>query len=80
VFARARVAVPDQVSVVGSSSRQIARLPYLQLTTVSQDTGRLAALAVERAVARLDGQPVRERDVVLAPHLVVRGTTARHAS
>ncbi len=77
VFARSGVAVPDEVSVVGYDDSHLARLPYLRLTTISQDTERLAALAVERAVARLDGLPVEQHDVVLTPHLVVRGTTAR---
>jgi DNA-binding LacI/PurR family transcriptional regulator len=77
LFARSGVAVPGQVSVVGYDDTRVAQLPYLRLTTISQDTARLAELAVERAVARLDGQPLESRDVVLAPHLVVRGTT-RH--
>jgi DNA-binding LacI/PurR family transcriptional regulator len=36
----------------------------------------MASLAVDRAIARLDGQAVADRDLVLAPHLVVRSTTA----
>ena len=76
VFARRGVDVPGEVSVVGYDDTRIARLPYLRLTTVSQDTGRLAALAVQRAVDRVEGTDVDGRDVVLAPHLVVRGTTA----
>ncbi len=76
VFARRGVDVPGEVSVVGYDDTRIARLPYLRLTTVSQDTGRLAALAVQRAVDRVEGADVDGRDVVLAPHLVVRGTTA----
>jgi DNA-binding LacI/PurR family transcriptional regulator len=75
VFARAGVAVPRDVSVVGYDDSQVARLPYLRLTTVSQDTGRLAELAVRRAVARLEDEVVAEREVILEPHLVVRGTT-----
>jgi DNA-binding LacI/PurR family transcriptional regulator len=76
VFVRSGIAVPDDVSVVGYDDSQVARLPYLRLTTVSQDASRLAAWAVRRAVARLDHEPIAEREVVLTPHLVVRGTTA----
>jgi hypothetical protein len=32
---------------------------------------------VTRAVDRVDGTPVEHREIVIAPHLVVRGTTAR---
>jgi DNA-binding LacI/PurR family transcriptional regulator len=76
VFVRTGIVVPDAVSVVGYDDSQVARLPYLRLTTVSQDASQLAALAVRRAVARLDHEQVSDRELVLTPHLVVRGTTA----
>jgi DNA-binding LacI/PurR family transcriptional regulator len=76
VFARLGIAVPEQISVVGYDDSQIARLSYLQLTTVSQDIAVLARLAVQRAVDRLEGRPVDDADLVVTPHLVVRGTTA----
>lgn len=76
VFVREGITVPDDVSVVGYDDSQVARLPYLQLTTVSQDAAHLATLAVQRAVARLDGEPIADRETVLTPHLIVRGTTA----
>jgi DNA-binding LacI/PurR family transcriptional regulator len=76
-FVRSGVAVPEDVSVVGFDDSQVARLPYLRLTTVSQDAAKLAQLAVGRAVARLDQLPVDGRQIVLPPHLVIRGTTAR---
>ncbi len=75
VFARLGVAVPRDTSVVGYDDSQVARLPYLRLTTVSQDAGQLANLAVERAVARLEHEQIANRHVILTPHLVVRGTT-----
>jgi DNA-binding LacI/PurR family transcriptional regulator len=76
VFVRAGIAVPEDVSVVGYDDSQVARLPYLRLTTVSQNARHLATLAVRRAVARLEAEPVAERETVLTPHLAVRGTTA----
>lgn len=80
VFARCAVAVPDRVSVVGYDDSRVARLPYLELTTVGQDTGRLAELAVRRAVDRLEGAGVTDREIVLPPHLVVRGTTTARSA
>lgn len=80
VFVRTGIAVPDDVSVVGYDDSQVARLPYLQMTTVSQDAVQLASLAVRRTVARLEGEAVDAREVVLTPHLVVRGTTAEPGS
>ena len=40
----------------------------------------MTELAVARAVARLDGAPVGEREQVVPPRLVVRGTTAPPAA
>jgi hypothetical protein len=48
----------------------------LDLTTVAQDVRRMSDLAVTRAGARLDGMEIGERELVVPPHLVVRGTTA----
>jgi DNA-binding LacI/PurR family transcriptional regulator len=76
VFVRAGIAVPDDISVVGYDDSPVARLPHLRLTTVSQDAAQLASLAVQRAIARLEGGAVDAREVVLTPHLAVRGTTA----
>ncbi|MGI8878976.1 MAG: LacI family DNA-binding transcriptional regulator [Jatrophihabitans sp.] len=76
VFARTGVSVPGDVSVVGYDDSQVARLPYLQLTTISQDVPALAGYAVQRALDRLAGTPIPGRQLVLPPHLVVRGTTA----
>jgi len=75
VFARTGVTVPSQVSVVGYDDSQVARLPYLRLTTVSQDVESMASQAVQRAVARLEGDEPAGRQIVLSPHLVVRDTT-----
>jgi DNA-binding LacI/PurR family transcriptional regulator len=76
VFVRAGIAVPDDISVVGYDDSPVARLSHLRLTTVSQDAAQLASLAVQRAIARLEGGVVDAREVVLTPHLAVRGTTA----
>jgi DNA-binding LacI/PurR family transcriptional regulator len=75
-FIRAGVTVPGDVSVVGYDDSWLSRLPHVSLTTVGQDAHRMASLAVERALARLSGEQIPGGDLVLPPHLVVRGTTA----
>jgi DNA-binding LacI/PurR family transcriptional regulator len=90
VLIRAGVRVPEDVSVVGFDDSQLARLSHINLTTVAQDVARMADLAVERLVRRLDPDGSAAdgaspddggragdggRETVLPPHLVVRGST-----
>jgi DNA-binding LacI/PurR family transcriptional regulator len=76
VFLRAGVPVPGQVSVIGFDDSHLARLAHINLTTVGQDIPRLADMAVVRALARLEGQNAPGRETVIAPRLIIRGTTA----
>jgi len=76
VLRGAGVAVPRDMSVVGFDDSRLARLSHVDLTTIAQDATRMTELAVARAVARLDGTVVGEREQVVPPRLVVRGTTA----
>ncbi|MCO1659455.1 LacI family DNA-binding transcriptional regulator [Pseudonocardia humida] len=76
VVRRAGVDVPGRLGVVGYDDSRLARLSHVALTTVAQDADRLTELAVTRAVQRLDGEPVAERELVVAPRLVARSTTA----
>ncbi len=77
VLRRAGLAVPGDISVVGYDDSRLARLSHVDLTTIAQDTEQITTLAVARAIDRLDGTPVTERELVIPPHLVVRATTAR---
>ena len=72
---RAGVAVPEQVSVVGYDDSRIARLSYLDLTSIRQDVAEMAELAFRIVVERLDAGRTTSQDLVLAPTLVVRGST-----
>jgi DNA-binding LacI/PurR family transcriptional regulator len=70
------VAVPGEVSVVGYDDSTLARLAHIDLTTVNQDAPAQARHAVAAAVSRLDEGRDEAVEVVLRPHLVVRGSTA----
>ncbi|MDQ0799019.1 LacI family DNA-binding transcriptional regulator [Arthrobacter sp. SLBN-112] len=67
--------VPRDVSVLGYDDSQLARLSFVQLSSISQDAPVLAATAVDRAVERVEGT-TSAAHVVRTPHLVVRKTTA----
>jgi DNA-binding LacI/PurR family transcriptional regulator len=66
--------IPADVSVLGYDDSQLARLSYVQLSSVSQDAPLLAAAAVNRAADRVEGAEAPAH-VVRTPHLVVRKTT-----
>ncbi len=72
--------VPGAMSVVGYDDSALARLAHVDLTTVNQDPRQQAARAVALAVQRLEGDRTAPREVILPPHLVVRGTTAPPAA
>lgn len=73
---RAGIDVPGQVSVVGYDDSPSAGLPHVDLTTVSQDADTQARRAVAAARERLEDGRTTALELVLEPHLVVRGTTA----
>ncbi|MEU9172921.1 LacI family DNA-binding transcriptional regulator [Streptomyces sp. NPDC048420] len=73
---RAGVEVPGAVSVVGYDDDALSRLACFDLTTVSQNAEEQARQAVAAAMERLERGRTEPREIVLAPTLVVRGTTA----
>jgi DNA-binding LacI/PurR family transcriptional regulator len=75
VVRRHGLRVPEDLSVVGYDDSSFSRLAHIDLTTVAQDVAAMATRAVTRAVERIEATPVERREVVIAPRLVVRGTT-----
>ncbi len=72
---RAGISVPQDMSVVGYDDSRIARISYVNLTTVGQNPHDLSRLAVHRAIARLEHQPGNPRDQIVGPQLIIRTTT-----
>lgn len=72
---RAGSDIPGSISVVGFDDSPVSRLPQINLTTVAQDTRALADNALSSLVERLDHDRHNRREVIVAPTLVVRGTT-----
>ena len=75
VAARTGIRVPQDLSIMGYDDSRLARIPHVQMTTVSQDARELAREAVELAIEQIHGQPARE--IVVQPRLVPRQTTQR---
>ena len=76
---RGGVDVPGRVSVTGYDDSLLAQLGHIDLTSVSQAPREQANRAVEAVVERLDGGRTAPVSSVVAPRLVVRGTTAAPA-
>ncbi|MFG2793114.1 substrate-binding domain-containing protein [Streptomyces sp. NPDC048419] len=72
---RSGLSVPHDISVVGFDDSRLAPLPHVDLTTVAQGIPRLAELAVAHITNRLENSGTPTGEDVVAPHLVVRGTT-----
>ena len=73
---RAGISVPGTMSVTGYDNSLLAQLHRVNLTTVSQEPREQARLAVEATIERLDGGRTQAQEIVLEPHLVVRGSSA----
>jgi DNA-binding LacI/PurR family transcriptional regulator len=75
---RAKVAIPDELSVVGFDDLDFARVLEPPLTTVAADAEALGAAAFAALAADLAGEPVAAEQV-LPVRLIVRGSTAAPA-
>ena len=74
---RARVAVPETMSVIGFDDIDLAAWTDPPLTTVRQPTGELGRWAVAHLADRLAGGGTPPgRPTTLEPELIVRGSTA----
>ncbi|KQP19800.1 LacI family DNA-binding transcriptional regulator [Pseudorhodoferax sp. Leaf267] len=70
------VAVPDDLSLVGFDDIELARFTCPPLTTVAQPKQRIANLAVDMLLERIEGRRQEPRKVVLQPELRVRASSA----
>jgi DNA-binding LacI/PurR family transcriptional regulator len=79
--------IPDDLSVIGYDNTTVAALSHVGLTTIAQDTTRLATQATTTAIARLSGATTATTaiarlsgapptDQTIPPTLIPRTTTA----
>ncbi|MEM7801873.1 MAG: LacI family DNA-binding transcriptional regulator [Chloroflexota bacterium] len=72
--------IPDDLSVVGVDDITLTEIVQPSLTTVRQPIERIAAIAVDRLIARLSGSYSEEQNHQnLPPQLIVRSSTAQAA-
>jgi DNA-binding LacI/PurR family transcriptional regulator len=76
VARRHRLAVPEQLSVVGFDDAWVASFNYVALTTVEQPRREIAMAAMDLLSRRLQDRGVPTRRMLIEPSLVVRETSA----
>lgn len=74
-FLREGVRVPEDVSVTGYDDSRIARMSFLDLTSVRQDPVEMGAAAVEAAFRMMSDPHTETQEQLIIPSLVVRGST-----
>jgi DNA-binding LacI/PurR family transcriptional regulator len=72
---QAGVRIPEDVSITGFDDSRIARLSFMDLTTVRQDPSEVGKAAIAQVLRRIEdpGMPVREQ--LTSASIVTRGST-----
>jgi DNA-binding LacI/PurR family transcriptional regulator len=73
---RARLVVPDEVSIVGYDDSAFMNCTDPPLTTVRQPIEAMGRAAVDVLVGLIDGTSIAPSELLYEPELVVRGSTA----
>ena len=77
---RRGIRVPEDISVAGFDDIAAAGYAHVGLTTLRQDTNRLAQLAVDRLRHRLEDNAAPSPTGVVPATLIIRDTTAPPAT
>jgi LacI family transcriptional regulator len=72
--------VPDDISVVGFDDLEIAQMMHPRLTTVHINRSAMSQVAVERLVARMEGDIRAPLSIHVGARLIVRESTAAPSS
>jgi DNA-binding LacI/PurR family transcriptional regulator len=73
---RAGISTPGDVSITGYDDSRVARLSFLDLTSVRQDSAQIGDLAIDCALSRISGERSKPVERITAASLIIRGSTA----
>ena len=65
--------IPEDFSLLGYDNIVYASLPRINLTSISHHKRTLGRMAVNRLIARIEGDTAEYHDI-LEPELIIRGT------
>jgi DNA-binding LacI/PurR family transcriptional regulator len=80
LMAQQGIEIPRRLSVIGWDDNATAQLSPVGLTSVAQQAGEMARLAIERLADRIKRRKVDDREIVLQSELRVRSSTAQCVS
>ena len=72
-FKAAGYRIPQDISIIGFDNTDFGRLPYIALTSISQQKFRTGRLAVQRLLEKIGGD-CRQTTDILQPELVIRSS------
>jgi DNA-binding LacI/PurR family transcriptional regulator len=75
-LAQAGVSIPGDVSVTGYDDSRVARLPFMNLTTLHQDPHEVGEAAMSVALKRINGELAEPVEILTSAKLVIRSSTA----
>ena len=69
------ISVPEQVGVIGYDDISTTALVYPELTTIAQPKKEMAVKAVQCMMDMIKGEKMKNKQIVLKPHLVKRASS-----
>ena len=76
-FTRAGVRIPDDVAIIGFDGTTFGEFMNPTLSTMCQPFDAIARTAVDELLARVDGRPPASESILLAPELLIGGSSLR---
>ena len=71
------VSIPDEIAIIGYDDIQLSKLVTPSLTTVSQPKYLMAKKGVEMLLKMINGEPLKEKECMMEPSLIIRESTMR---
>lgn len=73
------IKVPDDISITGYDDIYVAGITSPKLTTVAQPIYEMGCYAVEQLIKLINGEPIKDKDIVLKPKLVIRQSVGKRS-